>query len=76
MNSLMIQIYTFERKQKDGKVMLHLKVNFNPESISLHKEVRHLKNMGFRVPLKIVNAAHQTSLVYSWVYFVIVKVER
>jgi hypothetical protein len=38
---------------------LKLKVNFLPEIIQLSKEVRNLKNLGFRVPLAIVNKAHQ-----------------
>jgi hypothetical protein len=38
---------------------LKLRVNFLPEIIQLSKEVRNLKNLGFRVPLAIVNKAHQ-----------------
>jgi len=40
---------------------LKLRVNFLPEIIQLSKEVRNLKNLGFRVPLAIVNKAHQVN---------------
>ncbi|KAJ1368590.1 hypothetical protein KIN20_029753 [Parelaphostrongylus tenuis] len=36
------------------------------QSIVLHKEVRNLKNMGFRIPLKVVNAAHQANQIYPF----------
>ncbi|CAI4230233.1 unnamed protein product [Auanema sp. JU1783] len=58
------RVYAIERKTKDAKPYHHLKVNFSPESIVLHKEVRNLKAMNFRVPLKIVNAAHQANQLY------------
>lgn len=41
-------------------------VNFLPEIITLSKEVRHLKNLGFRVPLAIVNKAHQANQLYPF----------
>lgn len=37
-----------------------------PEIITLSKEVRHLKNLGFRVPLAIVNKAHQANQLYPF----------
>ncbi|XP_063589418.1 dynein heavy chain, cytoplasmic-like isoform X1 [Penaeus indicus] len=43
-----------------------LKVNFLPEIITLSKEVRNLKNLGFRVPLAIVNKAHQANQLYPF----------
>ena len=43
-----------------------LKVNFLPETIQLSKEVRNLKNLGFRVPLAIVNKAHQAKQLYPF----------
>ncbi|XP_063237430.1 dynein heavy chain, cytoplasmic isoform X2 [Bacillus rossius redtenbacheri] len=46
--------------------MLKLKVNFLPEIITLSKEVRNLKNLGFRVPLAIVNKAHQANQLYPF----------
>ncbi|XP_047110792.1 dynein heavy chain, cytoplasmic isoform X1 [Schistocerca piceifrons] len=44
--------------------VLKLRVNFLPEIITLSKEVRNLKNLGFRVPLAIVNKAHQANQIY------------
>ncbi|XP_019877694.2 dynein heavy chain, cytoplasmic isoform X2 [Aethina tumida] len=46
--------------------MLKLKVNFLPEIITLAKEVRNLKCLGFRVPLAIVNKAHQANQLYPF----------
>ena len=45
---------------------LKLRVNFLPEIIQLSKEVRNLKNLGFRVPLAIVNKAHQANQLYPF----------
>ncbi|CAO1413898.1 unnamed protein product [Diamesa tonsa] len=45
---------------------LKLKVNFLPEIITLYKEVRNLKSLGFRVPLAIVNKAHQANQIYPF----------
>ncbi|KAG1662035.1 Dynein heavy chain, cytoplasmic [Nymphon striatum] len=45
---------------------LKLKVNFLPEIITLYKEVRNLKWLGFRVPLAIVNKAHQANQLYPF----------
>ena len=51
-------------------------MNFLPEVIQLSKEVRNLKNLGFRVPLAIVNKAqkavddlslHAYSNLHAWV---------
>lgn len=46
--------------------MLKLKVNFLPEIITLSKEVRNLKWLSFRVPLAIVNKAHQANQMYPF----------
>nr|XP_049702532.1 dynein heavy chain, cytoplasmic isoform X3 [Helicoverpa armigera] len=53
------------RSGKTGTI-LKLKVNFLPEIITLYKEVRNLKNLGFRVPLAIVNKAHQANQLYPF----------
>ncbi|XP_038118676.1 dynein heavy chain, cytoplasmic isoform X2 [Culex quinquefasciatus] len=45
---------------------LKLRVNFLPEIITLYKEVRNLKSLGFRVPLAIVNKAHQANQLYPF----------
>uniref|UniRef100_A0A146KZ76 Dynein heavy chain, cytoplasmic n=1 Tax=Lygus hesperus TaxID=30085 RepID=A0A146KZ76_LYGHE len=46
--------------------ILKLRVNFLPEIITLYKEVRNLKALGFRVPLAIVNKAHQANQLYPF----------
>ena len=53
------------RQANVGK-QLRLKVNFMPEIITLSKEVRNLKWLGFRVPLAIVNKAHQANQLYPF----------
>ncbi|CAL4162138.1 unnamed protein product, partial [Meganyctiphanes norvegica] len=52
------------RKRKGN--MYKLKVNFSPDIIVLYKEVRNLKNLGFHVPLSIVNKAHQANQLYPY----------
>ncbi|KAK0424238.1 hypothetical protein QR680_008567 [Steinernema hermaphroditum] len=61
-------LYAIERyaHQRDNRISLKLKVNFAPDIIQLQKEVRNLKNMGFRIPLKIVNIAHQVNMYYPF----------
>ena len=55
-----IELHLCLQRSKTGKgSQLRLKVNFLPEIIQLSKEVRNLKSLGFRVPLAIVNKAHQ-----------------
>ena len=55
-----IEFHPCLQRSKTGKgSQLRLKVNFLPEIIQLSKEVRNLKSLGFRVPLAIVNKAHQ-----------------
>ena len=44
--------------------VLKLSVNFMADIITLAKEVRNLKWLGFRVPLTIVNKAHQANQLY------------
>ena len=43
-----------------------MRVNFLTEIIQLSKEVRNLKSLGFRVPLAIVNKAHQANQLYPF----------
>ncbi|VDP11035.1 unnamed protein product [Soboliphyme baturini] len=50
----------------DGKSTLRLRVNFPLEITALSKEVRNFKHMGFRVPLAIVNKAHQANELYPF----------
>ncbi|XP_066262861.1 dynein heavy chain, cytoplasmic isoform X1 [Euwallacea similis] len=62
------RIFTIEAiRAKNGRGnVLKLKVNFLPEIITLAKEVRNLKCLGFRVPLAIVNKAHQANQLYPF----------
>ncbi|XP_031789302.2 dynein heavy chain, cytoplasmic isoform X5 [Nasonia vitripennis] len=62
------RIFTIEsiRSRSGRGNILKLKVNFLPEIITLSKEVRNLKNLGFRVPIAIVNKAHQANLLYPF----------
>ncbi|XP_022096690.1 cytoplasmic dynein 1 heavy chain 1-like isoform X2 [Acanthaster planci] len=63
------RIFTIEsqRTRQGGKGnLLKLKVNFLPDIITLSKEVRNLKWLGFRVPLAIVNKAHQANQLYPF----------
>lgn len=62
------RIFTIENvRSRTGRGnVLKLKVNFLPEIITLSKEVRNLKNLGFRVPLPIVNRAHQANQLYPF----------
>ncbi|XP_060529688.1 dynein heavy chain, cytoplasmic isoform X3 [Cylas formicarius] len=54
-------------RAKNGRgSILKLKVNFLPEIITLAKEVRNLKCLGFRVPLAIVNKAHLANQLYPF----------
>ena len=54
------------QRSRHGRGNLKLRVNFLPEIIQLSKEVRNLKNLGFRVPLAIVNKAHQANQLYPF----------
>lgn len=62
------RIFTIESARVRGRSgnVLKLKVNFLPEIITLSKEVRNLKWLGFRVPLAIVNKAHQANQLYPF----------
>ncbi|KAI4467240.1 dynein heavy chain [Holotrichia oblita] len=62
------RIFTIEavRARSGRGNILKLRVNFLPEIITLAKEVRNLKCLGFRVPLAIVNKAHQANQLYPF----------
>ncbi|XP_025833356.1 dynein heavy chain, cytoplasmic [Agrilus planipennis] len=62
------RIFTIEavRSRTGRGNNLKLRVNFLPEIITLAKEVRNLKCLGFRVPLAIVNKAHQANQLYPF----------
>ncbi|XP_037905377.1 dynein heavy chain, cytoplasmic isoform X4 [Hermetia illucens] len=62
------RIFTIEsaRSRTGRGNVLKLRVNFLPEVVTLWKEVRNIKNLGFRVPLAIVNKAHQANQIYPF----------
>jgi len=60
------KLFIVEKLQRDGKVINHLKVNYAPETIVIAKEVRNLKNMGFRLPFKVMSLAHNASTTYTY----------
>ncbi|KAI0984717.1 hypothetical protein GJ496_002628 [Pomphorhynchus laevis] len=43
-----------------------VRVNFSHESISLYKEVRNMRAMGFRIPLAIMNKAYEVNRMYPY----------
>ncbi|CAK5084784.1 unnamed protein product [Meloidogyne enterolobii] len=49
------KLFCVEKQQRDGKVICRLRVNYSADSIRIAKEVRNLKNMGFRIPFKIMS---------------------
>ncbi|KAK6191509.1 hypothetical protein SNE40_003176 [Patella caerulea] len=55
--------------------ILKLSTNFQPEIIQLAKEVRNLRWLGFRVPLVIVNKAHQANQLYPFAISLIESVQ-
>ncbi|ESP05087.1 hypothetical protein LOTGIDRAFT_151884 [Lottia gigantea] len=55
--------------------ILKLMTNFQPEIIQLSKEVRNLRWLGFRVPLVIVNKAHQANQLYPFAISLIESVQ-
>ncbi|RWS14208.1 Dynein heavy chain: cytoplasmic-like protein [Dinothrombium tinctorium] len=60
------RIFNIEGVRKAKGNVLRLKVNFMPDIIALAKEVRNLKSLGFRVPIAIVNKAHQANQLYPF----------
>nr|XP_018911901.1 PREDICTED: dynein heavy chain, cytoplasmic [Bemisia tabaci] len=62
------RIFVIENtRSRSGRAnVLRLKVNFHPEIITLSKEVRNLKHLGFRIPLTIMNKAHLANSLYPF----------
>ena len=52
------------RTRQAGRTQLQLRVNFHDDAITLHKEVRNLRSLGFRIPLQVSNKAHQAQHLY------------
>lgn len=59
-------IFSIETVRTTKGTIFRLKVNFTPEIIMLIKEVRNLKWLGYRVPLPLVNKAHQANQLYPY----------
>ena len=59
-------IFNIETVRSAKGNIFRLKVNFTPDVIMLIKEVRNLKWLGFRVPLPLVNKAHQANQLYPY----------
>ena len=57
-------VFDIDLKRGEGATALVLSVNFHPSIITISKEVRNLKALGFRVPLVIVNKALQANHLY------------
>uniref|UniRef100_A0A183BLW5 Dynein heavy chain, cytoplasmic n=2 Tax=Globodera pallida TaxID=36090 RepID=A0A183BLW5_GLOPA len=58
------KLFTIDRLQRDGKLIYRIRVNYSPDSIRISKEVRNLKNLGFRIPFKIMSYSHAISDYY------------
>lgn len=58
------RIFNITSQRTRHATILKLQVNFAPETITLAKEVRNLKWLGFRVPFAIVNQANQANQLY------------
>jgi dynein heavy chain 1 len=65
-NKQSIPLFTIDscRARSGNENILKLRVNFMPEVITLAKEVRQLRALSFRVPLAILNKAHQANQLY------------
>jgi hypothetical protein len=59
-------VFDIDLKRGEGATALVLSVNFHPSIITISKEVRNLKALGFRVPLVIVNKALQANHLYPF----------
>ena len=57
-----------ETEEDEEARKLRLRINFQQEIITLSKEVRNLKWLGFRVPLTIINKAHQANQVILLIF--------
>ncbi|KAG9509180.1 Dynein heavy chain, cytoplasmic, partial [Fragariocoptes setiger] len=60
---LLFSIESCRSRSGKGNI-LRIRVNFMPEVITLAKEVRNLRALSFRVPLSILNKAHQANQLY------------
>ncbi|KAL3112905.1 hypothetical protein niasHT_015611 [Heterodera trifolii] len=58
------RLFIVDKLQRDGKVIHRIRVNYSPDSIRITKEVRNLKNLGYRIPFKIMSHSHTISTYY------------
>ncbi|XP_075239024.1 cytoplasmic dynein 1 heavy chain 1-like isoform X4 [Convolutriloba macropyga] len=60
------RIFAVESFRVRNATKLRFKVNFDPEVISLYKEVRDLNAMGHRLPINVKNKSHQANQMYPF----------
>ncbi|XP_063712959.1 cytoplasmic dynein 1 heavy chain 1-like isoform X4 [Symsagittifera roscoffensis] len=60
------RIFAVESFRVRNTTRLRFKVNFDPEVISLYKEVRDLNAMGHRLPINVKNKSHQANQMYPF----------
>lgn len=60
------RIFSVDSQRTRTRTIQRIRVRFSTEVITLAKETRNLKAMGFRVPLAIVNKAHQANQLYPF----------
>ncbi|XP_018494643.2 dynein heavy chain, cytoplasmic [Galendromus occidentalis] len=60
------KIFLVESQRSRTRSIQRIRVHFSTEVVTLAKESRNLKSMGFRIPLAIANKAHQANQVYPY----------
>lgn len=53
------KIFAVEKTHLNGKIFYELKLTYTEDRETIFNEVSHMKTLGYRVPLKIMNIAHQ-----------------
>uniref|UniRef100_A0A1I8II96 Dynein heavy chain, cytoplasmic n=1 Tax=Macrostomum lignano TaxID=282301 RepID=A0A1I8II96_9PLAT len=66
MTGKIFSVESVKKQAGGGGTLYRLRVNFQPEVITLSKEARNMRWLGFRVPLGIVNKAHQANQLYPY----------
>ena len=69
------RIFAVETFRVRNVSRLRFKVNFDPEVISLYKEVRDLNAMGHRVPINVKNKSHQALQMYPFAVSLIESIQ-
>ncbi|CAD5206375.1 unnamed protein product [Bursaphelenchus okinawaensis] len=70
------RMFLVDKQQKDGKQLLHLKVNFSTDLFELCKGVRTMKSMNSRAPFKLLNVAHHIINIYPFAISLIQSVRN